>query len=102
VGTCQSVLIPLNGLLLVGIGVCETLNGTSVAAEKTMQVGTDFVSLTLTESVALSTSCLKEAGTLLCVSCGKDYRQLKFSVIWKVDWVSGASCRHSRAQEIEV
>lgn len=65
----QSVLVPLNGLLLVGIGVCETLNGTSVAAEKTVQVGTDLVSLTLTESVALSTSCLEEAGTLLCVSC---------------------------------
>jgi hypothetical protein len=65
----QSVLVPFNGLLLVGIGVCESLNRTSVAAEKTVQVGADLVSLTLAESVALSTSCLEEPGSLLSVSC---------------------------------
>jgi hypothetical protein len=39
-----------------------------VATEKTVQVGTDLVSLALAESVTLSTPCLEKTGTLLCVS----------------------------------
>jgi hypothetical protein len=40
-----------------------------VASEQPVQVGTDLVSFTFAESVALSTSCLEEVGTLLCVAC---------------------------------
>lgn len=67
--TYKCVLIPGDSLLLVGIGVWVALNGTSLTSEKTVEVRTDLVSLTLTESVALSTSGLEEVGTLLCVSC---------------------------------
>jgi hypothetical protein len=65
----QSILVPLNSLLLVGIGVRETLNGTSVATEETVQVGTDLVSLALAESVALCAASLEKTSSLLCVSC---------------------------------
>jgi hypothetical protein len=40
-----------------------------VASEQPVQVRTDLVSFTFAESVALSTSCLEEVGTLLCVTC---------------------------------
>jgi hypothetical protein len=39
-----------------------------VTTEEPVEVRTDLVSLTLTESVALSASCLEEVGTLLCVT----------------------------------
>jgi len=39
-----------------------------VTAEKTVEVGADLVALTLSESVALSTTGLEEVGTLLCVT----------------------------------
>jgi hypothetical protein len=39
-----------------------------VAAEKTVQVGTDLVSFTFAESVALGTTCLEEIGTFLGVA----------------------------------
>ena len=39
-----------------------------MASEQAVQVGTDLVSFTFAEGVALSTSCLEEIGTLLCVS----------------------------------
>jgi hypothetical protein len=67
--TYESVLVPGDGLLLVGIGVCVAFNSTSLTSEKAVQVGTDLVSLTSSESVALSTSGLEEPGTLLCVTC---------------------------------
>lgn len=51
--TYQSVLVPGNSLVLVGIGVAETLDLTSLAAEKTVQVGADLVALTLLQVVAL-------------------------------------------------
>lgn len=66
--TYQGVVVPGDGLLLVGIGVCVTLNGAGLAAEETVEVWADLVALTLTESVALSASGLEEVGTLLCVS----------------------------------
>jgi hypothetical protein len=67
----QSVLAPGNGLLLVGIGVLEAGDGTSLAAEQTVKVGTDLVAFTLLEGVALSASGLEEVGTLLGVACGR-------------------------------
>jgi len=51
--TYQGVLVPSDSLVLVGIGVVETLNLTSLAAEETVQVGADLVALTLLQVVAL-------------------------------------------------
>jgi len=60
--TYQSVLIPGDGLVLVGIGVAETLDLTSLATEKTVQVGADLVALTLLQVVAL-----RAAGLLIAM-----------------------------------
>lgn len=80
----QSVLVPLNGLLLVGIGVCVSGDRASLASEQAVQVGTDLVSLTITESVALSASGLEEVGTLLSVTCVITSVSLKlFSMVMK-------------------
>jgi len=49
----KSVLVPLDALLLVCVGVGETVNGTSLATEETVKVGTDLVALTLLQVVAL-------------------------------------------------
>ncbi len=40
-----------------------------MTSEEPVQVGTDLVSFTFSESVALSTSRLEKVGTFLCVSC---------------------------------
>lgn len=66
--TYKSIVVPLDSLLLVGIGVCVTLNGTGLATEKTVQVWADLVSLTLLQGVALSASGLEEVGTLLDIT----------------------------------
>ena len=66
--TYESVLVPFNTLLLVGVGVGESVNGTSVAAEETVEVWSDLVALTLLQVVALLTSGLEEVGTLLGVT----------------------------------
>ena len=49
----KSVLVPLDTLLLVGVGVCVAIDSTGVAAEKTVKVGADLVALTLLQVVAL-------------------------------------------------
>lgn len=65
----QSALVPLDALLLVGIGVGETVNSTGLASEETVKVGTDLVALTLLQVVALSAAGLEKVGTLLAVTC---------------------------------
>ena len=67
-GAYQSVLVPGDGLLLVGIGILEASDGTSLAAEQTVKVRSDLVSLALLEGVALGASGLEEVGTLLNVT----------------------------------
>jgi hypothetical protein len=64
----QGVLLPGDALLLVGVGVGEALNGTSLATKETVQVRADLVGTALLDSVALSTAGLEEAGTLLDVA----------------------------------
>jgi hypothetical protein len=54
--------------LLVGIGVLEASDGTSLAPEQTVEVRADLVSLALLEGVALGASGLEEVGTLLSVT----------------------------------
>ena len=56
----QSVLLPCDALLLVGVGVCETIDGTSLAAEEPVEVGPDLVALTLLQVVALCAPGLRE------------------------------------------
>lgn len=67
----QSVLLPLDALLLVGIGVCVTLNGTGVTAEKPVQSRADLVTAASLNGVALSASGLEQTSTLLRVACGE-------------------------------
>lgn len=67
--TYESIVVPGDSLLLVGIGVRVTLNGSGLATEKTVQVWADLVSLSLLKGVALSASGLEEVGTLLDITC---------------------------------
>lgn len=59
VGTYQSVLVPLNTGLLVGVGVGVALGGTSLTAEETVQVGADLVGAARLGGVALGATGLK-------------------------------------------
>ena len=66
--TYQSSLVPGDTLLLVGIGVGEAVDGTSLAAEETVQSRADLVALTVLEGVALSATGLEEGSTLARVT----------------------------------
>jgi hypothetical protein len=64
----EGLLVPLNALLLVGVGVGVAGDGASVAAEKAVERGADLVALALTKGVALGATGLEEVGTLLGVT----------------------------------
>lgn len=66
--TYQSVLLPLNTLLLVGVGVRVALNGASVTAKQAVQGRADLVAAAGLDGVALSAAGLEEVGTLLRVT----------------------------------
>ena len=66
--TYQSVLIPGNVSLLVGIGVRVALNGASLTAEETVEVRANLVGTAGLDSVALSAASLEEVGTLLGIT----------------------------------
>ena len=68
--TYQSVLVPLDALLLVRVGVREALDLASVAAEEAVEVGSDLVALALLQVMALRASCLEKVCALLLVTCG--------------------------------
>ena len=59
-GTYQSVVVPLNTGLLVGVGVGVALGGTGLTAEKTVQVGADLVGTASLDGVALSATGLNK------------------------------------------
>ena len=65
----ESILLPCNALLLVGVGVGETFNLTGFATKQTVQVGTDLVAFGFDGGVALSTSCLE--ADLVCHAARK-------------------------------
>lgn len=65
----ESLVVPLDALLLVGIGVGVTIDGTGLSAEEAVQSRADLVAAVLLNGVALSTSGLEEVGTLLSVAC---------------------------------
>lgn len=68
VSTYQSVLLPLNTLLLVGIRVGVTLNGSGVTAEQAVQSGSDLVAAARLDGVALGTTGLEQTSTLLSIT----------------------------------
>jgi hypothetical protein len=61
----EGLLVPLDALLLVGVGVRVAVNGTSLAAEETVESRADLVAAVLVDGVALGTTRLEEVGTLL-------------------------------------
>lgn len=82
-GTNQGVLVPFNTLLLVGIGISETLNLARLAAEETEQRGTDLVGTTLLDGVTLLTASLEELGAF----CGVTYRKRNVNKLLEIQWV---------------
>ena len=64
----EGLLVPLNALLLVGIGVGVAVDGASLAAEEAVQGRADLVAAGLVDGVALSATGLEEVGTLLGVT----------------------------------
>lgn len=67
--TNQSLLVPGDALLLVGVGVGVALDGARLAAEQAVQRGADLVATAGLERVALRAARLEEVGTLLGVTC---------------------------------
>lgn len=83
----QSVLVPVNTLLLVGVGVGETLDLARLAAEEAVQSGSDLVAAAILDGVALSATGLEEVGTLLGVT---------YSLLSVKDLVTiGSGCRQA-------
>lgn len=64
----EGLVVPLDTLLLVGVGVGVALDGTTLAAEEAVQGRADLVAAVLLNGVALSTSGLEQVGTLLDVA----------------------------------
>lgn len=65
----EGVLVPGDTLLLVGVGVRVAGDLAGLAAEETVELGTDLVALALLQGVALSAAGLEETGTLLSIAC---------------------------------
>lgn len=61
----QSLVVPLDALLLVGVGVGVTLDRTGLTAPEAVQSRADLVAAVLVDGVALSATGLEEVGTLL-------------------------------------
>lgn len=59
VKTYESLLVPLNTLLLVGVRVGESVNGTGLASEEAVKVRADLVALAFLQVMALSASGLR-------------------------------------------
>lgn len=65
----QSVLIPGDALLLVGVRVRVAGDLARLAAKESVKLGTNLVALALLQGVALCASRLEEVGTLLSIAC---------------------------------
>jgi len=64
----ESVLVPVDSALLVGVGVGETLDLTRLAAEDTVKLRANLVALAGLQGVALCATGLEEVGSLLVVT----------------------------------
>ena len=69
-GICayEGILLPCDALLLVGVGVGETVDGARLAAEETVKGGADLVATVLLDGVALSAAGLEQTRSLLDVA----------------------------------
>lgn len=65
----DGLVIPLDGLLGHGGGVRETLVGSGLTGEETVEVGSDLVGSTGVDNVALGATGLEELGSVSSVSC---------------------------------
>ena len=68
ISTYETVLVPRDALLLVGVGVGEALDLAGLAAEEAVQRRADLVALAVLQGVALGAPRLEEVGTLLGVT----------------------------------
>jgi hypothetical protein len=75
--TYESVFVPLNTGLLVGVGVGVTLGRTGLTAEKTVEVGADLVGTASLDGVALSATGLEMRSVLFSVSQKVDTTHLE-------------------------
>ena len=64
----ESVLVPVDGALLVGVGVGEAGDLARLAAEETVKLRANLVALALLEGVALCATGLEETSALLGVT----------------------------------
>jgi len=64
----ESVLVPVDGALLVGVGVGEALDLTRLAAEDTVELRADLVALAGLQGMTLCATGLEEVGALLVVT----------------------------------
>lgn len=64
----EGLFVPLDALLLVGIGVGVAVNGTRLAAKQAVQGRADLVAAAILNGVALGATGLEEVGTLLSIS----------------------------------
>ena len=64
----ESVLVPVDGALLVGVGVRETGDLARLATEETVELRANLVALALLEGVALCATGLEETSALLGVT----------------------------------
>ena len=64
----ESVLVPVDGTLLVGVGVGEARDLAGLTAEETVELRADLVALAGLQGVALSAAGLEEVGALLDVT----------------------------------
>ena len=80
----KGVLLPLNTLVLVGVGVRETGDLARLAAEETVELRANLVALAGLQGVALCAAGLEEVGALLHVT----WREL--SVVFRDDCASRA------------
>jgi hypothetical protein len=68
--TYESLLVPLNTLLLVGVGVGVALDLAGLASEQTVKSGTGLGGSAGLDGVALLATSLEELGALRGVTCG--------------------------------
>lgn len=68
----ESVLVPVDGTLLVGVGVRETGDLTGLAAEETVELRANLVALAGLQGVALCATGFEEVGALLGVTWNVD------------------------------
>jgi hypothetical protein len=94
----QSVLLPLNTLLLVGVGVRETSDLTTVAAEEAVKLRADLVATAGSDSVALLAASLSNIVSRLFHGGGRALGEsalgtVNVAYLEKVGALLGVTCK---------